>query len=181
MEAFLASVICFAGNFAPRGWATCDGQIMAISQNTALFSLLGTMYGGDGKTTFALPDLRGRVPIGVGQPPGMPFYSTGEAGGNQVVTLLTSNLPAHVHTGIMQVSLPCNGAYGTEMTPAGFYPAGVPEAYAAPAAAAVSMKEPLYSNVQMNPAGGGQPIPLMPPYQSLTYIIALSGVFPQRS
>src|SRR4051812_19628298 len=97
-EPFLAEIMIFAGNFAPRGWAFCNGQILSIAQNTALFSLLGTTYGGNGQTTFALPDLRGRVPIGVGQGPGLSSISLGEVGGTENVTLLTTQMPMHDHT-----------------------------------------------------------------------------------
>src|SRR5689334_14491352 len=94
----LASIAIFAGNFAPRGWALCNGQILPIAQNTALFSLLGTTYGGNGQTTFALPDLRGRAPIGTGQGPGLSNVDLGQVGGTENVTLLTSNMPMHNHS-----------------------------------------------------------------------------------
>jgi microcystin-dependent protein len=96
-DPFLAEIMIFGGNFAPRGWAFCDGQIMSIAQNTALFSLLGTTFGGNGQTTFALPDLRGRVPLHAGSGPGLSNYSLGEMGGQQSVTLTTSQMPAHNH------------------------------------------------------------------------------------
>src|SRR6478672_10112699 len=97
-EPFLAEIIMFAGNFAPRGWAFCQGQILSIAQNTALFSLLGTTYGGNGQTTFALPDLRGRVPVGTGQGPGLSNYDLGQVSGSESVTLTVSQMPAHNHT-----------------------------------------------------------------------------------
>src|SRR5580704_589967 len=95
---FVAEIRIFAGNFPPTGWATCDGQLMPISQNTALFSLLGTTYGGDGKSTFALPNLQGSAPMHQGQGPGLTLRDLGETGGEQAVTLLTSEIPAHNHT-----------------------------------------------------------------------------------
>lgn len=98
MEGYIAQIILFAGTFAPRGWAFCQGQILSISQNTALFSLLGTTYGGNGQTTFALPDLRGRAPIGTGQGPGLSSISLGQMAGTENVTLLITQLPAHTHT-----------------------------------------------------------------------------------
>ena len=98
MDPFLAEIRIFAGNFAPKGWARCDGQLMPLSSNTALFSLLGTMYGGDGKSTFGLPDLRGRAPIMFGQGPGLSIYDEGESSGAAAVTLLDSEMPAHRHT-----------------------------------------------------------------------------------
>src|SRR5436305_2548610 len=97
-DAYIGEIRMFAGNFAPRGWATCDGQILPIAQNTALFSLLGTQYGGNGQTTFALPDLRGRVPIHYGQGPGLSPYDIGEAAGTETITLTQNEIPAHSHT-----------------------------------------------------------------------------------
>src|SRR5688572_13508567 len=97
MEGYLAQVIMFAGNFAPRGWAFCQGQILSIAQNTALFALLGTTYGGNGQTTFALPDLRGRVPVGTGQGPGLPSVTLGELAGEPAHTLISTEMPAHNH------------------------------------------------------------------------------------
>ena len=96
-EPFIAEIILFAGNFAPRGWAFCQGQILSIAQNTALFSILGTTFGGDGQTTFALPDLRGRVPVGLGQGPGLPNVNLGEVGGEPTHTLINTEMPAHSH------------------------------------------------------------------------------------
>src|SRR5436853_7748499 len=97
-EPFIAEIVMFAGNFAPRGWAFCQGQILAIAQNTALFSLLGTTYGGNGQTTFALPDLRGRVPNSAGQGPGLQNFDLGEVGGVETVTLQVTEMPAHTHS-----------------------------------------------------------------------------------
>src|SRR3954465_13916452 len=94
---FIGQISLFGGNFAPRGWAFCKGQLLAISQNTALFSILGTTYGGNGQTTFALPDLRGRVPIHFGQGPGLSSYALGETGGAETTTLTVNELPAHTH------------------------------------------------------------------------------------
>src|ERR687884_310806 len=96
-EPFIGLVTIFAGNFAPRGWALCQGQLLPIAQNTALFSILGTTYGGNGQTTFALPDLRGRAPIGTGQGPGLPSYTLGEAAGSPSITLLSTQMPMHNH------------------------------------------------------------------------------------
>src|SRR4051812_4210500 len=97
-EPFLAEIVMFAGNFAPRGWAFCNGQILSIAQNTALFSLLGTTYGGNGQTTFSLPDFRGRSPVGTGQGPGLATIDLGEVSGAEAVTLLTTQMPVHTHT-----------------------------------------------------------------------------------
>lgn len=157
----------FAGNFAPRGWAFCNGQLMAISQNAALFSLLGTTYGGDGITTFALPDLRGRAAIGVGQGPGRQQRDLGEAGGAEQVTLTTANLPAHNHTVAVRAAdgstkLPTQGYNAT----GGGY--GTPATGTAPADT-------------IGVTGGNQPIGNMPPFLAISYIICLEGIYPSRS
>lgn len=168
---FVAEIRIFAGNFAPTGWALCDGQILPISQNTALFSLLGTTYGGDGKTTFALPDLQGRAPIHPGQGPGLSLYSLGQQSGSQSVTLLLSEMPGHNHTAFPKSAL------GNSQTPGGQAWAGSNNA---------KQYVNTAPNVQMNPAalsitGGGLPHNNMQPYLTLTFIIALQGVFPPRS
>ena len=170
---FVAEIRIFAGNFAPKGWALCDGQLLPISQNTALFSLLGTTYGGDGKSNFALPDMQGNAPMQPGQGAGLSLRDLGETGGEQTVTLLQSEMPAHLHTaqggGASNSTSPVNTAWstlGTTRTP-----------------------PPLYqttSNAQMNPfalgiTGGNLPHNNMPPFLGLTFIIALQGVFPARS
>src|SRR5437899_12703586 len=111
MTPFIGEIVMFAGNFAPRGWAFCNGQILSIAQNTALFSILGTTYGGNGQTTFALPDLRGRVPMHPGQGPGLTNHTLGEVAGSETTTLLSSNMPQHTH------ALNCNSAAGTQPSP----------------------------------------------------------------
>jgi microcystin-dependent protein len=177
---FVAEIRIFTANFAPRGWASCDGQLMPISQNTALFSLLGTMYGGDGRSTFALPNLQGSAPMQAGQGPGLTLRDQGEVGGEQTVTLLTTEIPSHSHAFSATVT-PGTTATCTSNQPA--------------LAAAGGGKQGggnslLYyssgnTNATMNPfalstAGGGQPHNNMPPYLGLKFIIALQGVFPAR-
>jgi microcystin-dependent protein len=179
-QAYIATITCFGGNFAPRNWQFCNGQLLSIAQNTALFSLLGTTFGGNGQTTFALPDLRGRVPIGAGAGPGLSSYVIGESAGSATVTLTINNLPAHVHNGNMQVSLPCDSGQASEAGPDGMYPASVPGAYAT-SLNPTTMKAPTYSNVALLTAGGSQPVPIMPPYTGVNYIICLFGVFPSRN
>jgi microcystin-dependent protein len=171
---FVAEIRIFAGNFAPTGWATCDGQLLPISQNTALFSLLGTTYGGDGKSTFALPNLQGSAPLQQGQGPGLSLRDQGEIGGEQNVTLLQTEMPAHIHTAV--------AASGTGQ------PDPTNNAWASGAKGFGSIYSPSVnaSNVQMNPfalsiAGGNLPHNNMMPYLCLTFIIALQGVFPPRS
>ena len=170
---FVAEIRIFAGNFAPTGWALCNGQLMPISQNTALFSLLGTTYGGDGKSTFALPNLQGSAPLQQGQGPGLTLRVLGEIGGEQNVTLLQTEMPAHAHgaQGVTSGGLPSptNNAWGSGQK-------GFGSLYTASGA----------SNVQMSPfamsiTGGNLPHNNMPPYLCLTFIIALQGVFPPRT
>ncbi len=167
-EPFIAQITLFAGNFAPRGWAFCSGQILPINQNTALFSLLGTTYGGNGQTTFALPDLRGRVAIQPGQGPGLSPVNLGEAGGSETETLTVNQLPSHNHlAGVTQ------GAQ-TSTRPAG----GVPSAGGAYAAASDgSTMNPAF----IQPTGGSQPFDVRQPYLGVNYIIALEGIFPSRN
>ena len=171
---FVAEIRMFAGNFAPTGWATCNGQLMPISQNTALFSLLGTFYGGDGKSNFALPNLEDSTPIFWGQGAGLTDRSLGESSGTPQVTLLTSEMPQHNHN-LMADTVDI----GDTRTPG-------------PTVSLVStspgnLYNPSVSGVaQMNPqalsvAGGSQPHNNMMPFLAVTFIIALQGVFPPRS
>ena len=167
-EPFLAEIVLFAGNFAPRGWAFCQGQILSIAQNTALFSLLGTTYGGNGQTTFALPDLRGRVPIGTGQGPGLSSFSLGQVGGAETHTLTVQELASHNHV----VNASNGGASATR--PSGNFPAGG-GSYAS-ASDGTTMNAAMIGN-----AGGSQPFDLHTPYLALNYIIAVQGIFPSRN
>ena len=167
-EPFLGQITLFAGNFAPRGWAFCAGQILSIAQNTALFSILGTTYGGNGQTTFALPDLRGRVPVGPGQGPGLSIVNLGQTGGTETTQLTVNQLPQHSHpAGATQA-----GASSTR--PAG----GVPSAGGSYAAS--SDGSTLNPNF-IGPTGGGQPFDTRQPYLGVNYIIALEGIFPSRN
>jgi microcystin-dependent protein len=173
-DQFLSEIRIFAGNFAPTGWALCNGQLLPISQNTALFALLGTQFGGDGRSTFGLPNLQGSMPNHQGQGAGLSPYVMGQTGGAQTVTLLQSQLPAHSHTAQAAtaggVNSPAGAAWGESKI--GKTPLN---AYAASGA----------NNVTMNPAalssaGASQPHNNMPPYLCLTFIIALQGIFPPR-
>lgn len=182
---FIAEIKMFAGNFAPRSYAFCNGQILSIAQNTALFSLVGTTYGGNGQTTFALPDLRGRCPIhsGNSQGPGLPGVQLGEMAGTPSVTLLTTNMPAHNHalTGAT-TALPCASGGGTLDNPTGAIPSGSAshEDYAAASAATGSMASaPVSGSTSI--AGGSQPFSIMQPYLGINFIIATQGIFPSRN
>jgi microcystin-dependent protein len=170
---FVAEIRIFAGNFAPTGWAFCSGQLLPISQNTALFSLVGTFYGGDGKSTFGLPNLRDSAPMHQGQGPGLTERFVGEAGGEASVTLLVTEIPFHNHT--------ASGITGTASLPN--------PANNLWASAAGRSPPPLYSNSGPNTTmnagaigltGGSQPHNNMQPYLGLSFIIAMQGIFPPR-
>ncbi len=164
-EPFIGQIILFAGNFAPRGYALCAGQLLPIAQNTALFSILGTTYGGNGQTTFALPDLRGRVPIGPGQGPGLSNHDLGEVSGEESHTLTVGELPQHSH--LPQVA---NGGQTTNRAAGGV-----------PANGGVYSTSPNASGAPTGPAGNNQPHNNLQPYLGLNYCIALEGIFPSRN
>lgn len=180
MEGILAFVTCFGGNFAPRGWAFCSGQILPIAQNQALFSLLGTTYGGNGQTTFALPDLRGRTVVSAGQGPGLSNYTLGERTGSEAVTLLLNNMPAHVHNGPANFKLDADVNPGTDPAPDFNYPGNFNNAYAPSPTNGIAMQAPAYTGTIGN-AGGGQPFSVLSPYLGVNYIICLQGIFPSRN
>jgi len=165
---FVAEVRIFPFNFAPTGWAFCAGQLMPISQNTALFSLLGTVYGGDGKSTFALPDLQGSAPMQPGQGQGLSDRVLGEMSGVENITLLQSEIPVHTH------SLASTNEDGNNTSPATRYPGRGSALYVAPAALGMMAPQALAL------AGGSLPHNNMQPYLTLNFCIALQGVFPQR-
>ena len=172
MDPFVAEIRIFPFNFAPRGWAWCDGQLLPLSQNTALFSLLGTTYGGDGKSNFALPDLQGSAPMHPGQGPGLSLHDLGETGGSETVSLLESEIPSHSH-GLM-----CNAAPANRTTPVNNSIARV--AGASPYAPAAAPTAQLAA-AALPPAGGDQPHDNLQPYLTLYFNIALQGVFPPRT
>lgn len=174
-DPFVAEIRIFPFNFAPRGWAWCDGQLLPLSQNTALFSLLGTTYGGNGKSNFALPDLQGRVPMHPGQGPGLSLHDLGETGGSETVSLLESEIPAHSHA--LKVSSGDVTEEGVKV-PAGNSPGK--QAPANPIYAALSPLTPMAPET-LAPAGGDQPHNNLQPYLTFYFCIALQGVFPPRS
>lgn len=176
MEGTIAEIRMFGGNFSPRGWAFCSGQIVSIAQNTALFSLLGTTFGGNGQTTFALPDLRGRVPVGTGQGPGLPNFNLGEIGGSESVTLLQNNMPVHTHTAALSMGAR-NGA-GNSISPTGNYPANITNGYSNTQDAQMAA---LNGSPTVGTAGGSQPFSVMSPYLGMNYIICMEGIFPSRN
>jgi microcystin-dependent protein len=177
MDPFLGEIRVTGFNFAPTGWALCQGQLLSISSNTALFSLLGTIYGGDGRTNFALPNLQGTIPIGFGQGAGLSSYTQGQTGGASTVTLTLQQNPTHTHT--MQVG----SGKGVDTPSATVYLAGearggIGNAFATPATQSSSPTTMAVDEAQT--VGGGQPHNNMAPYLALNYIIALQGIFPSR-
>jgi microcystin-dependent protein len=186
-EGYLAEVRIFAGNFAPRGWALCEGQLLSISQNTALFSLLGTIYGGDGRTTFALPDMRGRVAVGPGAGPGLSQYREGQRGGTETNTLTIAQLPAHNHDAAVVIK--ASNANATTKEPGGNYFASSIYTINRGNTADV-LSYGATTNVEMNAnaidvtvgnTGGSQSVENRQPYLSMNYIICIQGVYPSRS
>src|SRR3954447_11939499 len=169
-DPFLGEIRLFPYTFAPQGWALCNGQIMSISQNTALFSLIGTIYGGNGQTTFALPDLRGRVAVSSGQGPGLSTYDVGQTGGLESVLLAESQMPSHNH------EMAVNGATSGSEKPNNRY---LGRASNGTAYAGTSNGRTLNPNAVAR-SGGGQPHENRPPHLTLNYCIALEGIFPAR-
>jgi len=174
-DQFVAEIRIFPFNFAPKGWAFCDGQLLPISQNTALFSLLGTTYGGDGKSTFGLPDLQGCAPMQQGQGPGLSQRFLGETGGEQNVTLLQTEMPAHTHT-----------AQGSSTVAGQLTPVGNAWASGQKGFGSFYVQSAPATNVQMSPLGtsingGSLPHNNMMPFLTLNFCIALQGIFPARS
>jgi microcystin-dependent protein len=171
MDPFVAEIRIYPFNFPPKGWAFCDGQLLPISQNTALFSLLGTTYGGDGKSTFALPNMQGNAPMHPGQGPGLSLHDLGETGGSETVSLLESEIPSHSHQlraslddADLRIPQPTRSLAKSNSN---VYVAGAPNT---PMAAE-----------GLTPAGGDQPHNNMMPYLTLNFCIALQGVFPPRT
>ncbi|MEL7059703.1 MAG: tail fiber protein [Acidobacteriota bacterium] len=168
-EPFVAEIRIFAGNFAPRGWAFCNGQLLPISQNTALFSLIGTTYGGDGRTTTALPNLKGRAPMHPGRGPGLTSRRLGQRGGVEMVTLSEAQMPSHTH------GLIGSGEDGASTNPARQYIGAGNDMFRAPSNLA-SM-----ADASMPSAGGSQAHNNLQPFLVLTFIIALVGLYPRQS
>jgi microcystin-dependent protein len=176
MDPFVAEVRMFPFNFPPKGWAWCNGQLLPLSQNTALFSLLGTVYGGDGKSTFALPDVQGRAAMHPGQGPGLSLHDLGEMSGSQTVTLLESEMPAHAHT--LNASNAAADEEG-QKPPEGGVPGvqqGTNQIWASMASNVVQL-----APQALAPTGGSQPHNNMQPYLTCYFNIALQGVFPPRN
>jgi len=187
MDEYLGTIKLFGFNFAPRGWMTCQGQTLSISENTALFSLLGTLYGGDGITTFGLPDLRGRVPVGQGQLTGGGVYTIGEVAGSESVTLVSSQMPAHVHaaTAVTTAILSAESTQATAQNPNGKCLASGTSIYADEDPAQNRQMSPTCitaaTTVTIGVAGGSQPVSILQPFLVANYSICTEGIFPPRN
>jgi microcystin-dependent protein len=174
MDPFVAEIRIFPFNFAPKGWAFCDGQILPLSQNTALFSLLGTTYGGDGKSNFALPDMQGRAPMHPGQGPGLSLHDLGETGGSDTVSLLESEIPSHSHQLRAEIVDAADNHAPSSAKAMGPSAGGM--VYQTNATNLVSL-----ADNALAPAGGDQPHNNLMPYLTLNFCIALQGVYPPRT
>ncbi|WP_270090704.1 phage tail protein [Sphingobacterium sp. SYP-B4668] len=179
MEPFLGMICTFGFNFAPRGWAICGGQLIAIQQNSALFALIGTYYGGNGQNTFGLPDLRGRVMIGAGQSPGLSNYNIGEVGGAENFTLTINQLPAHSHF------IPATTSAGNTSNPTNARLAASPKVGSGPNASTLNTysNDTAAANATMPTQiiGNNLPTPLIQPYLAVNHCIAIEGIFPSRN
>jgi microcystin-dependent protein len=196
MDAFIGTIMGWAPNFAPQGWAFCAGQQLSIAQNTALYSLLGVTFGGNGQTVFNLPDMRGRVPVGIGQHPGGSNYILGQASGSETTTLLITNVPTHTHsavsnlsveiaatTGVATASQP--GAGSVLATPNGEDENSIPvtvKAYAPASGANTTLHGgSVAGSVSIGPTGGGMPFSNMQPFLGINFIICINGLYPPRA
>lgn len=199
-DPFMGEIRMVGFNFAPRGWATCQGQIMAIQQNSALFALLGTTYGGNGQTTFGLPNFSGRSPVGQGTGPGLTPVTIGEVAGSENITMTINQMPMHTHvatasapTGTAQIAVPAATTGTTQAAPstgtvlgpiaaagrAGtLYCTGAADTTLAPFNSNVTVQAP---TITVGTAGSSQPLPLRNPYLGTNFIIALEGIFPSRN
>lgn len=184
MDPNLAEIRCFAGNFAPLSWMLCQGQLLSIAEYTALFSLIGTTYGGDGQTTFALPDLRGRVPVGDGQGPGLAAVTLGEMAGEVNHTLSVNEMPMHTHAATVTATAPAASVSTTATPSAAVAPgpatlgAGKSKSFGT---ADSNLAAPTVGAPTILSAGGGQPHNNMQPYLGMNYIIAVEGIYPSRN
>lgn len=180
MEGTIGEIRMFAGTFNPRTWAFCNGQLISISTNTALFSILGTTYGGNGQTNFALPDFQGRVAVGTGTGPGLPNIQLGQKAGTPTVTLTTANMPAHNHQVVGNITMQANaGTDGQTDDPNNRRLSGA-SIYTNLTNEPANMA-PIAVNLPTTIAGNSQPFSIMPPYLGMNYIICMFGIFPSRN
>lgn len=180
MNPFIGEIVMFGGNFAPRQWAFCDGQLLAISSNTALFSILGTTYGGDGRTTFALPDLRGRAAVHPGHGPGLSSYTLGEKGGREQVTLTQNEMPFHGHFAASNADMHVSDSAGEDDPDGNFLGGGLDIYSATPGGNKMAGGAATTSTVLAS-TGNSQSFNINKPFLATNYIIALFGVYPSRN
>lgn len=178
---YLGQISMFAGNFAPRSYAFCNGQLLAINQNQALFSLLGTTYGGDGRTTFALPNLQSRLPIHVGNGPGLSNYNLGQAAGSQMVTITSAEMPAHTHTLEATQTDATATAIGETVLPGKPTAGNNPAFYAAQGSGQAPLTFDALNAAACSATGGSQPHTNLMPSLCISFIIALQGIYPSRN
>lgn len=181
MEGTVGEIRMFAGNFAPKNWAYCQGQIVAIQSNTALFAILGTVYGGNGTTNFGLPNMSGRTPVGAGQGPGLSPYQIGQTSGTENRTLTSANLPAHTHPVAGSILMPASTVLGNKDAPQGSYPAFFTDTEAYNTASNGAMAPLQLSPLVVGQAGNSIPYSSRQPVLGINYIICMFGVFPARN
>ena len=179
MEAYIGSIWSFGFNFAPLGWMACNGQLVSIAEYEALFSLIGTTYGGDGMTTFGLPDLRGRMPVGTGQGPGLSNYVIGQMAGSETVTLTSNNLAAHTHAATCQIPV---GTASDSASPVGKY-FGTADSATGPSYLASSDGTHMAASTTGTSGitGNNQPISMIDPYTTINFCICTEGIYPSRN
>lgn len=180
-EPFIGQIIMFGGNFAPRGWALCDGQLLSISQNTALFSILGTTYGGDGRTTFGLPELRGRGPVHPGNGPGLPSVNLGQKSGQPTTTLNTNNMPSHTHSHTNTFKVGVSTATVNSDDPDEKVLGAGPDFYTNGNIDATMSNGSIAGDLTINNTGNNTAFSNQSPYLAVNFIIALVGIFPSRN
>lgn len=178
MEGYIGEIRLFGGNFAPAGWAFCNGMLYNIAQYTPAFAIMGNTYGGDGQTTFAVPDLRGRIAVGTGQGAGLSLINLGQMGGTEAVTMTTAQMPAHTHTASATIAFPCFSDEGNTASPSGNIPAASPAAYST--LAPDTYISPASTQGSISPTGGNIPFSIVQPILATNYIICLEGYFPSR-
>lgn len=181
MEVFIGSIVAFGFNFPPYGWVSCNGQLLSIAEYTTLYALIGTAYGGNGQTTFGVPNLQGRAPVGQGNFLGT-TYTMGETAGNDAITLTIANMPAHSHVGQSQVAIPASTTEGNSSNPEGnilancathnIYSNAAPDSF---------MHNITNSTITVSTAGSNQPLDITDPYLAINYSIAVEGIFPSRN
>lgn len=179
MEGTVGEIRVFAGNFAPLNWAFCNGASLSIAGNEVLYTLIGTIYGGDGQVTFNLPNLSSRIPVGTGQGPGLPSIVLGQIAGSESITMSSAQMPAHNHIGTGSISIPTLGEADTSGSPTDAELAGLPSAYSTEAADSSLKAET--SAVTLAATGQGQPFSIMQPYLAANYIICTVGIFPTQN